>query len=197
MSRSMEKEQPKGLVGQIAARMPKLPQWKPTETDKLKHTLDEASKVMSEVELLLEEIEKCEEKLSELEGLKRQPRKVSRIPILRHLLNASRDVETADLESQITAYRSILAGLNGHLLQIVLHQCKDYLFLGNYLYPVAVSELKNAITSGAAENLNEAIALYENTLARWTSSGTEQGTLKKQRYQATRMAKLLKEARTM
>lgn len=190
----IEEEQPKGLLGQIGARLPK---WKPTEAEKLLHTLDDASKVMSEVELLLEELDKCEEKLAELEALRNAPKRVSRIPILRHLLNASRDVETADLQGQISAYRSMLAGLNGHLLQIVLHQCKDYLFLGNYLYPIAVSELKNAISSGAAENLNGAIALYENTLARWTESQTEQGKLKKQQAQARRMEKVLREARTM
>lgn len=194
MMKRIQEEQPKGLLGRIGARLPK---WKPTEAEKLLHTLDDASKVMSEVELLLEELDKCEEKLAELESLRSAPKRVSRIPILRHLLNASRDVETADLQGQISAYRSMLAGLNGHLLQIVLHQCKDYLFLGNYLYPIAVSELKSAISSGAAEDLNGAIALYESTLARWTESQTEQGKLKKQQAQARRMEKVLREARTM
>lgn len=190
----IEQDQQKGLLGRIAARLPK---WKPTEAEKLLHTLDDASKVMSEVELLLDEIETCEGKLAELEALKKAPRRASRIPILRHLVNASQNVETADLQGQISAYRSILAGLNGHLLQIVLHQCRDFLFLGNYLYPIAVSELKSSLASGAAEDLSGAITLYEATLARWSETQSEQGRLKKQRTQAARMAKVLKDVKNL
>lgn len=185
---------PKHFFDVLLSRLPKR---KPTEAETLLHTLDDASVVMSEVELILEEMHKCREKLAELEALRSEPRKRSRVPILRHLVNASRDVETADLQSQIAAYRSMLAGLRGHLLQIVLHQCKPFLFLGDYLYPIAVSELKKALSTGAAENLQEAIAEYETTLARWRGNRSEQGRLKKQKVEAREMADILREARLM
>lgn len=187
-------KQPKHFFDAILSRLPKR---KPTEAETLLHTLDDASVVMSEVELLLDEMHKCREKLAELESLREQPRKKSRIPILRHLVNASQDVETADLQSQISAYRSMLAGLRGHLLQIVLHQCKPFLFLGDHLYPIAVSELKKSLSSGAAETLQEAIDGYEAMLARWREDKAEQGRLKKQEAEAREMAEILREARLM
>lgn len=191
---SPKNQQPKHFLSTLLSRLPKR---KPTEAETLLHTLDDATPVMSEVELLLEEMHKCREKLAELEALRDAPRKASRIPVLRHLVNASRNVETADLQSQISAYRSMLAGLKGHLLQIVLHQCRSFLFLGDYLYPIAVSELKKALASGAAETLQEAIDEYEATLARWRENKAEQGRLKKQEAQAREMAEILREAKFM
>ncbi len=170
---------------------------RPSETEKLLARLDEASAVMGEVELLLDEIAKCEEKLDELDLALKHPAKKSRIPILRHFLNATSNTDAAEVKSQILAYRSMLAGLNGHLLQIVLHQCKDFLFLGNYLYPVAVSELKSYLSTGKAQTLEEALGLYEANLARWRSGSTEQNRVRRADEQARRMAKVLKEARTM
>lgn len=170
---------------------------RPSETEKLLARLDEASAVMGEVELLLDEIAKCEEKLDELDLALKHPAKKSRIPILRHFLNATSNTDAAEVKSQILAYRSMLAGLNGHLLQIVLHQCKDFLFLGNYLYPVAVSELKSYLSTGNAQTLEEALGLYEANLARWRSGSTEQNRVRRADEQARRMAKVLKEARTM
>ncbi|MCC8099962.1 MAG: hypothetical protein LIO78_07895 [Clostridiales bacterium] len=170
---------------------------RPSETEKLLARLDEASAVMGEVELLLDEIAKCEEKLDELDLALKHPAKKSRIPILRHVLNATSNTDEAEVKSQILAYRSMLAGLNGHLLQIVLHQCKDFLFLGDYLYPVAVSELKSYLSTGNAQTLEEALGLYEANLARWRSGTTEQGRVRRADEQARRMAKVLKEARTM
>ncbi|MCD7917877.1 MAG: hypothetical protein LUF84_05415 [Clostridiales bacterium] len=170
---------------------------RPSETEKLLTRMDEASAVMSEVELLLDEIAKCEEKLEELEQALKHPAKKSRIPILRHFLNATSNTDEAEVKSQILAYRSMLAGLNGHLLQIVLHQCKNLLFLGDYLYPVAVSELKDYFSTGKAQTLEEALGLYEANLARWRSGTTEQSKVRRVDDQARRMTKVLKEARTM
>lgn len=182
---------PKIITQRVGALLPK---WKPSETEKLIAQMDAASVVMSEVELLLEEIQKCEEKLVELEAAQKAPSRASRIPVLRHIVNAAGRGDKEELKSQVTAYRSMLAGLNGHLLQIVLHQCKDFAFLGDYLYPVAVSELKASLTSGAAETLADAINLYET---RWRAGRVEQAAAKKKEFQAKRMAKILHEARTM
>ncbi|MCD8367160.1 MAG: hypothetical protein LUC48_03945 [Clostridiales bacterium] len=170
---------------------------RPSETEKLLARLDEASVVMSEVELLLDEIAKCEEKLDDLNLALKHPAKKSRIPLLRHFLNATSNTDEGEVKSQILAYRSMLAGLNGHLLQIVLHQCKDFQFLGDYLYPVAVSELKSYLSNGKAQTLEEALGLYEANLARWRSDAAEQGHVRRADDQAQRMAKVLKEARTM
>lgn len=185
-----EKTVQKTITQRVGALLPK---WKPSETEKLIAQMDAASVVMSEVELLLEEIQKCEEKLAELEAARKAPGRASRIPVLRHILRAG-EPDKAELQSQITAYRSMLAGLNGHLLQIVLHQCKDFAFLGDYLYPVAVSELKASLTSGAAETLADAINLYET---HWRAGRVEQAAAKRKEFQEKRMAKVLHEARTM
>jgi hypothetical protein len=188
-------EIPSNIVSKLGAVLPK---WKPGETEKLIHQLDKASSVMYEVELLLEEISKCESKLEELETLRKAPpKKRTRIPLVGRLFQPSEEALKAELTDQITAYRSMLAGLNGHLLQIVLHQCKEFQFLGSYLYPVAVSELKQLISTGAAETLPDAIQLYEDSLARRRGDPAGQAFLRKQEDQAKRMAKVLKEAHTM
>lgn len=162
---------------------------KKSELETLIHQLDKAVPVMEEMELLMEEKFLCEQKLRELQYQLDHPPKTAKLPLVSKIMKVS---SPAELRSQMAAYRSMEAGLEGHMLQLVMHQCRDFSFLGNYLYPVAVGELVRILENGFADNLHDAIGLYEDQLERWRNSDTKFEVLRKAQMQAEYMEKLLK-----
>lgn len=162
---------------------------KKSELESLIRQLDKAVPIMEEMELLMEEKFLCEHKLRELQYQLDHPSKTAKIPLVSHIMKVS---SPAEIRSQIAAYRSMEAGLEGHMLQLAMRQCKDFAFLGNYLYPVAVGEIVRVLEDGSADNLHDAIGLYEAQLERWRNSETKFEVLRKAQMQAEYMEKLLK-----
>lgn len=162
---------------------------KRSELDALTRKLDKAVPIMEEMELLMEEKFLCDEKLREIRYRLEHPSKTTKIPLVSQIIKATSPDE---LKSQMAAYRTMQAGLDGHMLQLVMHQCKDLMFLGTYLYPVAVGEIVRSLEDGAADSLHDAIGLYENQLERWRSSGINAELLRKAQMQSEYMEKLIK-----
>ncbi|MCD7822247.1 MAG: hypothetical protein LUG64_08575 [Clostridiales bacterium] len=162
---------------------------KRSELMALNRQMDKVTPVMEELELLMDEYQVCDQKLRELNDHLAHPSPAARLPIVAQL---TRQPDPAELKSQIAAYSTMRAGVEGHMLQLVRHQCKDFSFLGSYLYPVAVGEISRYLEDGAAEDLHTAIGLYEDQLERWRETGSEGERLRKAQWQAEYMAKLLK-----
>lgn len=163
---------------------------KRTEQDNLIRQLNQAAPMMEELALLMEEKTVCHHKLRELKYKLDHPVKAAKVPLVACLCKGSTSDE---LKNQIAAYRSMEAGIDGHMYQLVLHQYKKLSVLGAYFYPVAVTEITRFLEDGTAENLHDAIGLYEEELERWRSSGSNAGMLKKARAQAEYMEKVLTE----
>ncbi|MCD7837822.1 MAG: hypothetical protein LUG65_02775, partial [Clostridiales bacterium] len=125
----------------------------------------------------------------ELNDRLEHPSPAARLP---SVAQRPRQPDPAELKSQLAAYRTMRAGVEGHMLQLVRHQCKDFTFLGSYLYPVAVGEISRYLEDGVAEDLHTAIGLFEDQLERWRETGSEGEQLRKAQWQAEYMGRLLK-----